>query len=224
MATYPFMEMSDRISFIRKSCGNLSQEEFANRLGLTKSAISGYETGRRIPPDSVLKHIAREFYLDEDWLKHGNGEPFFPTPSDALEEMFEQFECQPFERAFLTAYLYLEEKDRNAFCSYLKRLFADTAEIMAKQEDFNKATVPFVEMETAEISREQKTPTPVSEDGQDDMERYLKASAKIMNPVQGQMFLEHWRTLSEQQKEPSTASDPLAIDNKLLKSELPDQS
>ena len=112
MAFYPAMNMGERILFIRENCGNLSQEEFANELGLTKSAISGYETGRRTPPDNVLKHIACVFHLDEDWLKDGVGEPFLPTPEDALEELFEQFECSNFERSFLTAYFYMNDKDR----------------------------------------------------------------------------------------------------------------
>lgn len=128
MAFYPAMNMGERILFIRENCGNLSQEEFANELGLTKSAISGYETGRRTPPDNVLKHIACVFHLDEDWLKDGVGEPFLPTPEDALEELFEQFECSNFERSFLTAYFYMNDKDRCGFSNYLEQIFTKMVE------------------------------------------------------------------------------------------------
>ena len=88
MSVYAGMNMGERILFVRENCGDLSQEEFAKRLGMTKSAISGYETGRRIPTDSVLKHIAREFRVDEGWLVEGNGEPFEPDDGDVLEEIF----------------------------------------------------------------------------------------------------------------------------------------
>lgn len=128
MSIYSDMSMGDRILFVRENCGDLSQDEFAKRLGMTKSAISGYETGRRIPTDSVLKHIAHEFRVDEEWLKDGSGEPFEPTDGDTLEEMFHQFNCSEFERAFLRAYLFLPEKDRLEFSKYLERLFLGTAD------------------------------------------------------------------------------------------------
>lgn len=123
MAFYPAMTMEERILFVRENCGDLSQEEFANKLGLTKSAISGYETGRRVPPDNVIKHIACVFDIDEDWLRDGVGEPFFPTPDDALEELFDQFECSDFERSFLLAYSSLKDKDRRIFSNYLDQIF-----------------------------------------------------------------------------------------------------
>ena len=127
MSIYPAMSMGDRILFIRENCGDLSQEEFAKRLGMTKSAISGYETERRVPTESVLKHIAREFRVDEDWLMHGNGEPFEPDDDDILEEIFCRCNCSEFERAFLREYLFLPEHDRLEFSAYLERLFRNTA-------------------------------------------------------------------------------------------------
>jgi transcriptional regulator with XRE-family HTH domain len=127
MSIYPAMSMGERILFIRENCGDLSQEEFAKRLGMTKSAISGYETERRVPTESVLKHIAREFRVDEDWLMHGNGEPFEPDDDDILEEVFCHCNCSEFERAFLKEYLFLPEHERLEFSAYLERLFRNTA-------------------------------------------------------------------------------------------------
>lgn len=71
---------------------------------------------------------------------------------------------------------------------------------------------------------EQKTPPPVSESGLDDTEKLLTLCTENMDPVQKRMFLEHWRKLSKQQKESSTASDPLATDDKSPESERPDWS
>ena len=127
MSVYSGMSVGDRILMVRKDCGDLSQEEFAERLGMTKSAISGYETGRRVPADSVLKHIAREFRVDEDWLKDGSGQPFDPTDDDVIGEMFHQFNCTEFERAFLSAYFFLPENDRLEFSKYLEQLFLGAA-------------------------------------------------------------------------------------------------
>ncbi len=141
MAFYPAMSMGERILFVRENCGDLSQEEFASKLGLTKSAISGYETERRVPPDNVIKHIACVFNIDEDWLRDGVGEPFFPTPDDAIEMLFEQFGCSDFEKAFLSAYFDMPDKDRCKFSKYLEQLFHDVAKWAKEVEPTNSENV-----------------------------------------------------------------------------------
>lgn len=123
------MKMNERIIFARESCG-MNQEEFARRLGLTKSAISGYETGRRVPPEHVLKSIAREFQYDEEWLRHGIGDPVARQPEDALEMVFSDFGCSKFEQAFLRSFFFMPEKDRRAFSAYLEQLFQGVASEM----------------------------------------------------------------------------------------------
>lgn len=67
--------MNLRIASIRKE-NNLSQQEFANRLGLTKNFISLLETGNREPSDRTISDICREFRVNEEWLIHGTGEKF----------------------------------------------------------------------------------------------------------------------------------------------------
>ncbi len=129
--------ISERILFARESCG-LNQEEFARRLKMTKSAISGYETGRRIPPDSVLHTISLTFGFDEDWLKYGIGDPVAPNPDDALEELFKQFGCSDFERAFLFSYFSMSDKDRMTFCAYAKELVEKTVVELKRFEQSEK--------------------------------------------------------------------------------------
>ena len=58
----------------------------------------------------------RSFFLiqlaiDEDWLMHGNGEPFEPDDDDILEEVFCHCNCSEFERAFLKEYLFLRHNE-----------------------------------------------------------------------------------------------------------------
>lgn len=65
--------MNTRIASIRKE-NNLSQQEFANRLGLTKNFISLLETGNREPSDRTISDICREFKVNEEWLIHGTGD------------------------------------------------------------------------------------------------------------------------------------------------------
>lgn len=47
---------------------NLTQEQLAHRLGLTKSVISAYETGSRMPSYDILISISRIFKVTTDYL------------------------------------------------------------------------------------------------------------------------------------------------------------
>lgn len=47
---------------------NMTQEQLARKLGLTKSVISAYETELRQPSYDVLIHIAKIFKVTTDYL------------------------------------------------------------------------------------------------------------------------------------------------------------
>ena len=47
---------------------NLTQEQLAQKLGLTKSVISAYETGSRQPSYDVLVRLSRIFKVTTDYL------------------------------------------------------------------------------------------------------------------------------------------------------------
>lgn len=69
------MEMHDRLRQIRKE-HNLSQEEFAKRLGVTRSVISNIELDRLANKEQktpLIKLIAKEFYVNEEWILTGEG-------------------------------------------------------------------------------------------------------------------------------------------------------
>lgn len=65
--------MQNRIKELRKSLG-LNQTEFGAKLGITTSAISGYELGTIAPSNSIIKSICREYGVNETWLMTGAGE------------------------------------------------------------------------------------------------------------------------------------------------------
>ena len=64
--------MKDRIKRIRKEL-DLTQQEFADRLGIKRGGIANYEVGRNEPADSVISLICREFDVNENWLRQGTG-------------------------------------------------------------------------------------------------------------------------------------------------------
>lgn len=77
--------MQERIRELRKAL-NLTQAAFGERIAVKPNTITNYETGLRIPSDSVIRSICREFNVSERWLREGDGEMFLPQ-DDAAELM-----------------------------------------------------------------------------------------------------------------------------------------
>lgn len=69
--------MKDRIKAIRKEKG-LTQQQFADALGVSKNNIVNYETGRRGPTAAVIQLICKEYSVNESWLQFGEGEMHAP--------------------------------------------------------------------------------------------------------------------------------------------------
>lgn len=64
--------MNERIKQVRKKLG-LNQTQFGERIGIKQTTVAGYETGARVPLDTVITSICREFSVNEVWLRTGEG-------------------------------------------------------------------------------------------------------------------------------------------------------
>lgn len=73
--------MQERIKELRKSLG-LTQQKFADRLGLKRQTIAAYEIGNIEPSDSTLLLICKEFNINEKWLRAGEGEMYIEDSQD----------------------------------------------------------------------------------------------------------------------------------------------
>ncbi len=73
--------MKDRIKKIRREL-DLTQQEFADRIGIKRGGVANYEIGRNEPADSVISLICREFNVNEQWLRDGTGEMFIEQTRD----------------------------------------------------------------------------------------------------------------------------------------------
>lgn len=58
-------------------------EEFAKKIGITKSSVSLLESGKNNPSDQTVKLICKEFGINEDWLRNGT-EPMKIPPAAKL--------------------------------------------------------------------------------------------------------------------------------------------
>lgn len=73
--------MNERIKEIRKT-KNLNQEDFGKMLGVGKTAISKLEKGENNLTEQMFLSICREFNVDENWLRTGEGEMFKFVPEE----------------------------------------------------------------------------------------------------------------------------------------------
>lgn len=122
--------MNKRIGEVRKN-QKLNQQEFADKLGLTKNFISLLETGSREPSDRTIKDICREFSVNETWLRTGEGEMFIQLSRDAQITKFVgealRGESPTDQQRFLNALLGATPEELHAIAEFAKRLAAEYA-------------------------------------------------------------------------------------------------
>lgn len=64
--------MNERIKRLRSKL-EMTQQEFADRLGIKRGTLANYEIGRNEPIDAVISLICKEFNVNEIWLRTGEG-------------------------------------------------------------------------------------------------------------------------------------------------------
>lgn len=113
--------MNERIKKLRKTL-DLTQQEFADKIGVKQNTVAQYEMGRNIPIDSVIFLICKEFNVNEEWLRNGTGEMFLPTDRNA-------------DIARLTKQLLDEESDsfKNRLISILSNLSVEEWQYLEKR-------------------------------------------------------------------------------------------
>lgn len=106
--------MNERIKQLRSYLG-LTQQEFADRIGIKRNSIANYEIGRNEPIDAVASLICREFHVSERWLRAGEGEMFEALDADqsiadfAAEVLADRSES--FRKRLVSVLSSLDERD-----------------------------------------------------------------------------------------------------------------
>lgn len=106
--------MNERLKKLRKTL-DLTQQEFADRIGIKRNSLANYETGRNTPIDAILISICREWNVNEEWLRTGNGEMFIELTRDEQIENFVgdtlKSEDDSFKKKFISMLAALDESD-----------------------------------------------------------------------------------------------------------------
>lgn len=115
--------MNERIKKIRND-NHLTQERFAARLGVKRNTVATYEMGRSEPSDAVISLICREFFVNEEWLRHGIGEPYIENTHNDLTTKTAALlgRRDPMFEAIVEAYCDLDDNDREVLLKSLQNL------------------------------------------------------------------------------------------------------
>lgn len=108
--------MNERIKQLRLQLG-LSQEEFGNRLGVGRGAITNIELNKVEPKPLFVSLICKTYGVREIWLRTGEG-PMYTTmdEADELARIFEKIGASDDElvKAAIRVYWRLDEKEKAA--------------------------------------------------------------------------------------------------------------
>ena len=116
--------MNERIKEIRKTLG-LTQQAFADKIGVKRNTVALYELGESGISDSVIKLICREFHINEAWLRTGEGEMQKDLSREAeigsfLADVFE--DDDDFRRSFISALSKLDVNDWKKISEFIDQI------------------------------------------------------------------------------------------------------
>lgn len=113
--------MNSRIKQLRTAL-KLTLEEFGDRIGVTRAAVSKWENGYRGIADSMVVSICREFNVNEQWLRTGEGRMLSNEREAVLDRLAEKYDLNADDRDVLAAYLRLTPEQRDGIKAYMTNL------------------------------------------------------------------------------------------------------
>lgn len=112
--------MNERVRVVRKAM-KLNQNEFSKKLGITPTAISRIERGERRITDRLIMSICREFGINEQWLRTGDGEMLDLTRDGAIKQLVKKYELSSKDQRILEIYFSLPESYQNTFMDFIDK-------------------------------------------------------------------------------------------------------
>jgi len=88
------MSINERIRHLRTTL-QMSQIEFARAIFISNGYIAELEKANRNVNDRIIHLISLTFGVNEAWLKNGQGNMFFTTPSEKLQRLTSLFNELP---------------------------------------------------------------------------------------------------------------------------------
>ena len=109
--------IGERIKELRKAL-SLTQTAFGERIGLKQNSVALIEAGRATS-DQTIFAICREFRVNEEWLRTGEGEMFVPSPASIVDELAEEYHLCPEAQAMVEKFITLDPAAQLAVFDYM---------------------------------------------------------------------------------------------------------
>lgn len=114
--------MYKRLKKIRKEL-DMTQQEFADGIGIARGNISAYEVGKNAPSDAVISLICTKYNVNEKWLRTGEGEMFIElSRSDEIAQFVGQLmteEDDSFKKRLVSGLAALDDNGWKVLESFL---------------------------------------------------------------------------------------------------------
>lgn len=120
-------EVNERIKQIRRELG-LTQQEFAERIGLKQNSIALIESGKRNISDQAVLSICREYGINEEWLRTGWGEKRTSNSNSELEALTEKYNLSVADVILIEKYIGLKPGVREAVLKFMTDVVASLQE------------------------------------------------------------------------------------------------
>lgn len=128
-------KLKNRITKIRKISGK-NQDEFAAIMGISKNYVSLIENGKKTPSDRLIADICREFNINEEWLRTGEGEMQKPVDTDYQIISTLIGEKDPKAKQAIIDYWKLSEQDKELFWNFINRfIIGKSTDSLDKSDD-----------------------------------------------------------------------------------------
>lgn len=114
-------KITDRVIEVRKE-NNLSQAEFANKLGLQRTIISLCENGKRDFSERTLRDICSCFDINYDWLKNGIGEKNNNISDSVILLLAKEFDLDEIDVEIIKGYINMSPIERQVFKDFIKNI------------------------------------------------------------------------------------------------------
>lgn len=122
--------MINRIIKIRED-NHLSQEKFAEKLGLSRNFINQVENGKKNVSDRTVSDICRLFNINENWIRTGTGDQYIESDNKLSTYVSQITDSDDdFIKDFIMVYMELDEDSKMAL-----RKIADAMVQRRKERD-----------------------------------------------------------------------------------------
>ena len=116
--------MNERLKKLRNKL-NLTQQEFADKIGSKRNTIAKYETSTNTPSTAVITLICKTFNVNEEWLRTGIGEMFVEEDFFSLDDYAKSNNLTDIEKKLILGFMKLDPKVREAVYSVFKNAFSE---------------------------------------------------------------------------------------------------